>query len=179
MTAADMVVVDLEGNVLEGKYRPSSDLPTHLVLYKHFKKIGGVTHTHSRWATVYSQANLPIPALGTTHADVFYGDVPATRQLTPAEIQGEYEKQTGNVIVEAFRDLDPTSIPGVLVSGHGPFTWGKNANHSVEVAITLEEVAMMAWNTRMLNPQVSFQQELLDKHYFRKHGANAYYGQKG
>lgn len=179
MTPEDMVVVDLDGNVIEGKLSPSSDLPTHIELYKAFSDIGGVTHTHSNWATIFSQAGISIPALGTTHADAFYGSVPVTRRLTEQEINGEYEKETGRVIVETFNKLDPESIPAVLVNSHGPFTWGKDASKSVENAIILEEVAMMAWHTLMLNNKVDFQQELLDKHYFRKHGPNAYYGQKG
>ncbi len=179
MTPEDMVVVDLDGNVVEGKLKPSSDLDTHLVLYKAFPEIGGVVHTHSRWATVFSQAGVGIPPLGTTHADVFYGEVPVTRKMTDQEIRGEYEKETGNVIVETFRDRKPLEIPGVLVNGHGPFTWGKNAAKAVETAITLEEVAMMAWHTLKLNPDANLQQTLLDKHYLRKHGAGAYYGQGG
>ena len=179
MTAEDMVVVDLEGKVVEGSLNPSSDLPTHLELYKAFPAIGGVTHTHSRWATVFSQAGRPIPALGTTHADAFYGPVPVTRPMTEAEIRGEYEKETGRVIVETFAGLDPEQIPAVLVHSHGPFTWGKDAMKSVENAITLEEVAMMAHYTLQLAPDARLQQELLDKHFLRKHGAGAYYGQGG
>ena len=177
MTPEDMVVVDMEGNVVEGKYRPSSDLPTHLELYKAFPEIGGVTHTHSKWATIFSQAGIPIKALGTTHADTFYGDILCTRKLTAQELAGEYEKETGKVIVETFAGKNAQDIPAVLVNTHGPFTWGKTALKSVENAITLEEVAMMAWYTLRLNPYAVFQQELADKHYFRKHGANAYYGQ--
>ena len=178
MTAADMVVVDPEGNVVEGNLNPSSDLPTHLELYKAFPEIGGIAHSHSRWATIFAQAGKSVKALGTTHADAFYGDVPCTRKLTPQEISGEYEKETGTVIIEAFRGIDPLSIPAVLVNSHGPFTWGESAAKSVEHAIILEETAMMAWHTLSLNPNTEFQQELADKHYFRKHGANAYYGQK-
>lgn len=178
MTAEDMVVVDLDGNRVEGKWNPSSDLKTHLALYRTFPKIGGVTHTHSRWATIFAQAEMPIPIAGTTHADAFYGDVPCTRKLTPEEISRDYELETGNVICETFANCDPMDIPAVLVCSHGPFTWGANANKSVENAIILEEVAMMAWHTMTLNPKASFQQELADKHYFRKHGPNAYYGQK-
>jgi L-ribulose-5-phosphate 4-epimerase len=178
MTPDDMVVVDLDGNVVEGKLNPSSDLPTHLELYKNFKEIGGVTHTHSRWATIFSQACMPIPALGTTHADAFYGNVPCTRKLTPHEIEEAYEKNTGTVIVEAFENINPNDIPAVLVSSHGPFTWGKDAKKSVEYSIILEEVAMMAYHTVILNANATIQKELVDKHYLRKHGANAYYGQK-
>ena len=177
MQPEDMVVVDLEGNRVEGKWNPSSDTPTHLVLYKAFADIGAVVHTHSRWATIFSQAGMAVPALGTTHADAFYGDVPCTRKMTSAEIAGDYEAETGNVIVETFRGKDPMEVPAVLVNSHGPFTWGKNATKAVENSVILEEVAMMAWHTVHMNPGVSFQQELADKHYFRKHGANAYYGQ--
>ena len=177
MRAEDMVVVDLEGNVIEGDLKPSSDLPTHLELYKAFPEIGGITHTHSRWATVFSQTGAPIPALGTTHADVFYGPVPVTRKLTEQEIRGAYEKETGKVIVETFLGRNPNEIPAVLVHSHGPFIWGKNAMKSVENAITLEEVAMMAYYTLQITPTAQIQQTLLDKHFLRKHGTNAYYGQ--
>jgi L-ribulose-5-phosphate 4-epimerase len=179
MQPEDMVVVDLDGNRVEGKWNPSSDTPTHLVLYKAFPEIGGVVHTHSRWATIFSQAGMDVPALGTTHADAFYGDVPCTRKMTFEEIAGAYEAETGNVIVETFQGKDPMEIPAVLVNSHGPFTWGKNAAKAVENSVILEEVAMMAWHTVRMNPGVTFQQELADKHYFRKHGANAYYGQEG
>lgn len=178
MTPEDMVIVDLNGNIVEGKRRPSSDLPTHLELYRQFGNIGGITHTHSRWATVFAQAGRTIPMLGTTHADTFYGDIPCTRKLTADEISGEYERETGRVICEAFAGKNPMDIPGVLVYSHGPFTWGKSAEGSVENAVVLEETAMIAWHTLKLNPAVEFQKELADKHYFRKHGANAYYGQK-
>lgn len=178
MTPDDMVIVDLNGNIVEGKRRPSSDLPTHLELYRQFGNIGGITHTHSRWATVFAQACRTIPMLGTTHADTFYGDIPCTRKLTADEISGEYERETGRVICEAFARKNPMDIPGVLVYSHGPFTWGKSAEGSVENAVVLEETAMIAWHTLKLNPTVEFQKELADKHYFRKHGANAYYGQK-
>lgn len=178
MTAEDMVVVDLNGNVIEGELNPSSDTPTHLELYRSFEKIGGITHTHSRWATVFSQCAKSIPALGTTHADTFYGDIPCTRKMTEEEIFGEYEKETGKVIAEQFNADTIMQIPAVLVHSHGPFTWGINAEKSVENAIILEEVAMMAWHTQMMNPKADIQQELLDKHYLRKHGENAYYGQK-
>ena len=179
MTAEDMVVVDMEGNVIEGKLKPSSDLPTHIELYKAFPDIGGITHTHSRWATIFAQAGKPIPALGTTHADVFYGEIPVTRKMSPEEIEGQYEKETGKVIVEAFSELDPNEIPAALVYSHGPFIWGKDAMKSVENAITLEEVAMMAYYTLQMNGNAQIQQKLLDKHFLRKHGANAYYGQEG
>lgn len=179
MEPEDMVVVDLEGNKVEGKWNPSSDLATHLEIYRTFSEIGGITHTHSRWATIYSQAECCIPILGTTHADAFYGDVPCTRKLTAEEIAGDYERETGKVICETFADGDPMMIPAVLVNSHGPFTWGKDAAKSVENAIILEEVAMMAWHAERLNQNVEFQQELADKHYFRKHGPGAYYGQKG
>lgn len=178
MTAEDMVVVNLAGEKIEGKYAPSSDLATHLALYKAYPEIGGITHTHSRWATIFAQAGLPIPMLGTTHADTFYGDIPCTRRLTPQEIADEYEKETGNIIIEAFDNIAPMDIPGVLVNSHGPFAWGKDAAKSVENALVLEECAMMAWHTLALNKEVDFQQELADKHYFRKHGPNAYYGQR-
>ena len=178
MTPDDMVIVDLNGNIVEGKRRPSSDLPTHLELYRQFGNIGGITHTHSRWATAFAQAGRSIPMLGTTHADTLYGDIPCTRKLTADEISGEYERETGRVICEAFAGKNPMDIPGVLVYSHGPFTWGKSAEGSVENAVVLEETAMIAWHTLKLNPTVEFQKELADKHYFRKHGANAYYGQK-
>jgi L-ribulose-5-phosphate 4-epimerase len=179
MKPEDMVVVDLQGNRVEGKWNPSSDLPTHLVLYRTYPEIGGIVHTHSRWATIFSQAGRDIPALGTTHADTFYGSVPCTRKLTAEEIAGNYEEQTGNVIVETFADRNVMDVPAVLVQSHGPFTWGKNPQKAVENSVILEEVAMMAWNSLAMNPQIQFQQELLDKHYFRKHGAGAYYGQEG
>ena len=178
MRPEDMVVTDLEGNVVEGDLCPSSDLPTHIRLYKGFPAITAVAHTHSRWATVFSQAGMPVPMLGTTHADSFYGDIPCTRAMTKKEIEGAYEWDTGTVILEAFEGRDPLAVPGALVCSHGPFTWGKNAMDAVKNAIVLEEVAMMAWHTVRLNPEATFQQELADKHYFRKHGANAYYGQK-
>lgn len=179
MKPEDMVVVDLQGNRVEGKWNPSSDLDTHLVLYRNYPEIGGVVHTHSRWATIMAQAGREIPALGTTHADTFYGSVLCTRKMTPEEIFRKYEEETGNVIVETFRDRNVMDVPGVLVHSHGPFTWGKNPQKAVENAVVLEEIAMMAWHTLAMNPQASIQQELLDKHYFRKHGAGAYYGQEG
>ena len=178
MTADDMVVVDLDGNVVEGSLNPSSDTPTHLELYKAYPAIGGVVHTHSRWATTFAQAGLPIPALGTTHADDFYGDIPVSRKMTPEEIAGEYEKETGKVILETVGD-NATDVPAVLVHSHGPFAWGKDAMAAVHNAVVLEEVAFMAWHAMQLNPGLPrMQQELLDKHFLRKHGKNAYYGQK-
>ena len=180
MTADDMVVLDLEGNVVEGKLRPSSDTPTHLELFKSFDGIGGIVHTHSRWATIFAQAGRGIPPLGTTHGDYFYGEIPCTRKLTPEEISGDYEKETGTVIIERFKELDPLSTPGVVVYSHGPFSWGKNPHEAVHNAVVMEEVAMMAWHTLELagGNLPNMQQELMDKHYFRKHGKNAYYGQK-
>lgn len=177
MTADDIVVTDLDGKIVEGYMRPSSDLDTHIELYKSFANINAVVHTHSRWATIFAQAGKEIPMLGTTHADTFYGNVPCTRKMTAEEIANNYEKETGCVIAERFENLDPLAIPAVIVNSHGPFTWGKNSYEAVKNAIILEEVAMMAWHTLTLNGEASFQQELADKHYFRKHGANAYYGQ--
>jgi L-ribulose-5-phosphate 4-epimerase len=173
----DMVVTDLNGNVVEGNLRPSSDTPTHCALYRAFPNIGGVAHTHSRWATVWAQAGVGIPALGTTHADHFYGEVPCTRPMTPQEIAGEYEAETGRVIVEAFAQKDPNQIPAALVFSHGPFTWGMSAKSAVENAVVLEEVAMMAWHTVQLAGTKPIQQALLDRHFLRKHGEHAYYGQ--
>ncbi|NLC68812.1 MAG: L-ribulose-5-phosphate 4-epimerase [Clostridiaceae bacterium] len=237
----DLVVVDLEGNIAEGKLRPSSDTATHLVLYKAFPGIGGVVHTHSRWATIFAQAGLPIPPLGTTHADYFSREVPCTRKLTAAEINGNYEKETGNVIVETFNNIDPCHVPGVLVNEHGPFCWGKDAVEAVFHAVVMEEIAMMTYHTLMLKGTVhgvkpvlrpgleyaktmhesqggmpparsvspgncmlpgngmspagnaspadnispagsimlSISGELIKKHFYRKHGKNAYYGQAG
>ena len=177
MTVNDIVVTDIDGRIIEGHLKPSSDLDTHLELYKGFPNITAVVHTHSRWATIFAQAGKDIPMLGTTHADTFYGNIPCTRKMTAEEIAGNYEKETGTVILERFRELDPIAIPGVVVYSHGPFTWGKNAHDAVKNAIVLEEVAMMAWHTRLLNHEASLQQELADKHYFRKHGEGAYYGQ--
>ena len=178
MTADDMVVVDLQGNVVEGKWKPSSDTPTHLVLYNAFPHIGGVVHTHSRNATSWAQAGRGIPAYGTTHGDYFYGEIPCTRAMTPTEIETEYEKNTGTVIIETFDGIDPMSIPAVLVKRHGPFIWGNDAAEAVHNAVVLEEVAYMNFHALMLNPGVgAMQKELLDKHYLRKHGKNAYYGQ--
>ncbi|WP_160724407.1 L-ribulose-5-phosphate 4-epimerase [Bacillus sp. USDA818B3_A] len=177
----DLVVLDLDGNIVEGTLRPSSDTPTHLALYRAFPQIGGIVHTHSPGATSWAQAGRPIPALGTTHADYFYGEIPCTRTLTQEEIERGYELETGNVIIETFekQGLDPVAMPGILLSGHAPFSWGKNADQAVHNAVVLEEVAKMALNTFILNPQIQpIDQYLLDKHYLRKHGANAYYGQK-
>lgn len=178
MQIEDMVVVNLEGEVVEGKYRPSSDLLTHLELYKAWPMIGGIVHTHSTWATSWAQARRSIPCYGTTHADYIYGDVPCARSLTTEEIQGSYEKNTGLVILEAFQNRDPVATPAVLCSNHGPFTWGKDAQEAVYNAVVLEEVARMAYRCEMLNPTIQqAPQQLQDKHYYRKHGANAYYGQ--
>ena len=179
MTPEDMVVVDLSGAVVEGKWKPSSDTATHLELYKAFPDCGGVVHTHSRWATSFAQAGVPIRAMGTTHADYFYGDVPCTRAMTDAEIGGEYEKETGKVIVETFAGRDSAAVPGVLVFAHGPFTWGKDPAEAVHNATVLEEVAFMNYHALRLDPaRGSIQRALLDRHYLRKHGKNAYYGQE-
>lgn len=179
MTPDDMVLMNLKGEIVEGKYKPSSDTPTHLELYKAFQNIGGVVHTHSRWATSFAQAGMGIPPLGTTHADYFYGEIPCTRAMNGAEINGEYEKETGTVIIEAFKNIDPMSIPAVLVKSHGPFTWGTSADDAVHNAVVLEEAAFMAYHALTLNKGLpSMDKTLLDKHYLRKHGANAYYGQK-
>ena len=179
MKPEDMVVVDLEGNVVEGSLRPSSDTPTHVELYKAFPNVGGIVHTHSSWATSWAQAGRGIPCYGTTHADYFYGEIPCARVLTPEEVEEAYEKNTGKVIIEAFEDRDPMSVPGVLCTSHGPFSWGKDAAEAVHNAVVLEEVAKMATRTEMLNPQVKpAVQYVQDKHYFRKHGPGAYYGQK-
>jgi len=180
MTAEHMVTVELEtGKTVDSNLSPSSDTATHLALYKAFPNIGGIVHTHSRWATIFAQAGMDIPALGTTHADYFYGSIPCTRKMTSDEITGEYEKDTGKVIIESFTDLDPDTVPAALVYSHGPFTWGKDAFDAVHNAVVLEEVAFMAWHDIMINPTLEpMQQELLNKHYLRKHGKNAYYGQK-
>ena len=178
MSAEDMVVVDLDGKVVEGKWKPSSDTATHLVLYRAFPRCGGIVHTHSRWATSFAQAGVGIAPLGTTQGDYFYGEIPCTRLMTPEEIDGEYEKKTGNVIVETFQKMNPAAIPAVLVHSHGPFTWGEDAVEAVHNAVVLEEIAFMNFHALQLNPaQTRMQQELLDKHYLRKHGAKAYYGQ--
>ena len=178
MKPEDMVVVDIEGKKVEGKMNPSSDTPTHVELYKAFPECGGIVHTHSRWATTFAQAGLDIPAMGTTQADYFYGDIPCTRMLTPEEIAGEYEKETGSVIIETFRDRSPADIPGVVVHSHGPFAWGASAHEAVHNAVVMEEVAFMDWHAMMIAPGAGrMQSELLDRHYLRKHGKNAYYGQ--
>jgi len=181
MTAQDMVVVEIAtGAVVEGSKKPSSDTPTHLALYRRYPDIGGIVHTHSRHATIWAQAGLDLPAWGTTHADYFYGAIPCTRQMTDDEIHGEYEYQTGEVIIETFgkRDLNPLHVPAVLVHSHGPFAWGKDAADAVHNAVVLEECACMGLFSRQLAPQLpEMQSALLDKHYLRKHGANAYYGQ--
>lgn len=180
MTWQDMVLVDLDGKVVDSKWKPSSDTPTHLILYHDFKEIGGVVHTHSEWATSWAQMGLSIPALGTTHADYFYGEIPCTRKLTKEEVNGQYELETGRVIVEAFRNknIDPSAVPAVLIDGHGPFSWGKSANDAVHNAVVLEQVAKMAHHALTMNKVTDIDQFLLDKHYLRKHGKNAYYGQK-
>ena len=179
MKVDDMVVVELEtGKVVEGSLKPSSDTATHLELYKAFPNIGGIVHTHSRWATTFAQAGRGIMALGTTHGDYFYGEIPCTRKMTKTEIEGEYEKETGTVIIETFKDKNPDAIPSVLIYSHGPFSWGTDAMDAVHNAVILEEIAFMNFHTTMLEPSIPpMQQELLNKHYLRKHGANAYYGQ--
>ena len=178
MTVADMAVVDLDGKTVEGRLRPSSDMDTHLELYRSFPAIGGIVHTHSAWAASWAQACRPIPALGTTHADYFYGDIPCTRALSPAETKGDFEQNTGRVIVETVDSATVLDVPAILVANHGPFTWGRNPADAVYHAVVLEEVAKMAWRTLLLNPDSRLPQELLDRHYQRKHGSNAYYGQK-
>jgi len=183
MTIDDIVIVEAEsGKKVDGKLSPSSDTATHLELYKAFPNIGGIVHTHSRWATIFAQSGLGIQPLGTTHADYFYGEIPCTRKMKDAEITGEYETETGKVIIETFAKIDPDCVPAVLVYSHGPFTWGKNADDAVHNAVVLEEVAFMAWHNLKLasgtDAVTPMQKELLDKHYLRKHGKDAYYGQK-
>lgn len=179
MKASDMVVVDMDGNVVEGDLKPSSDTPTHIELYKSFPEISGITHTHSRWATIMAQAKLDVKAAGTTHADYFYGPIPVTRDMTKEEIEGEYEKNTGLVIIETFkeRNIKADKVPAVLVANHGPFTFGKDAEDSVFHSVVLEEVAFMDWHLESLEKKNPMSQDLLDKHYLRKHGENSYYGQ--
>ncbi|MEI7831331.1 MAG: L-ribulose-5-phosphate 4-epimerase [Prolixibacteraceae bacterium] len=180
MTWQDMVLVDLDGKVVDSKLKPSSDTPTHLLLYKEFDQIGGIVHSHSEWATSWAQMGLPIPALGTTHADYFYGEIPCTRKLTENEVKGDYELATGMVIAETFKNrrIDPLAVPAVLVEGHGPFAWGKDASDAVHNAVVLEQVAKMAHHAITMNKVTGIDQFLLDKHYLRKHGKDAYYGQK-
>ena len=181
MTPEDMVAVDLEtGETVEGKWKPSSDTATHLELYRNFPELGGITHTHSVNAVSYAQAGKDIPALGTTHADYFYGDIPCTRELTKEEVETAYELNTGKVIAETIKErkIAPLTVPGIIVKNHGPFTWGKDAAASVYHAVVMETVAEMALKTLLINPEASIQQYVLDKHYMRKHGPNAYYGQK-
>ncbi|MBN2611644.1 MAG: L-ribulose-5-phosphate 4-epimerase [Bacteroidales bacterium] len=177
MKPEDMVVTDMDGNIVEGKLKPSSDTATHLVLYRNFKNIGGIVHTHSEWATSWAQAGLGIPCYGTTHADYFYGTIPCTRRMKKKEIKGNYEEETGNVIVERFRKINPDDVPGVLVNNHGPFSWGKDPDNAVHNAVVMEEVAKMAFRTQVLGNDIPIRQALLDKHFLRKHGSNAYYGQ--
>ncbi|WP_260288616.1 L-ribulose-5-phosphate 4-epimerase [Peribacillus aracenensis] len=178
LKAGDLPVVDLDGNMVEGDLNPSSDTATHLELYKAFPKIGGVVHTHSPWCTKWAQAGRAIPSFGTTHADYFYGEIPCTRKLTPFEIANLYEKNTGKVIIDTFKDLNPSFIPGVIVNSHGPFNWGKDPLKAVENAVIMEEIAKLAYYTQSLSPQInSIDDHLLDKHFLRKHGKNAYYGQ--
>jgi L-ribulose-5-phosphate 4-epimerase len=178
MKPSDMVVIDLGGKKVEGNLKPSSDTPTHIELYKAFNKIGAIVHTHSTFATSWAQAGRSIPALGTTHADHFYGEIPCTRKLTVEEINSDYEMETGKVIIETFENIDPEAIPGVLVNDHGPFSWGSDPSKAVYNAVVLEEVARMALFTKQIGFSDPVDQELLDKHYLRKHGKNAYYGQK-
>jgi L-ribulose-5-phosphate 4-epimerase len=180
MHATDMTVVDLEGNVVWGQYKPSSDTPTHLELYKAFPEAQGIVHTHARYSTVWAQACRDLPVYGTTHADYFHGAVPCTRKLSSAEIRTDYELNTGRVIVECFRErnVDPEAVPGVLVARHAPFTWGRSAAEAVHNAVVMEECAAMAMQTVLLSPEIRpLERELIDKHYFRKHGTKAYYGQ--
>jgi len=179
MKPKDMVVVDLKtGETVEGDLNPSSDTPTHLVLYRAFPNIGGVVHTHSTYATAWAQAGRDIPNIGTTHADYFYKDIPCTRSMNEQEVKGEYELETGNVIVERFKDIDPDATPGVLVKNHGPFSWGKNPDNAVYNAKVMEQCAHMAFVSLMVNPETTMNPLLVEKHYMRKHGPNAYYGQK-
>lgn len=181
MTVDDIVILDLDGNKIDGRLNPSTDTDTHLALYRRYPDIGGIVHTHSRWATIFAQAKAGIPALGTTHADYFYGEIPCTREMTSREISGEYELETGNVIIETMgeRGIDPMDIPAILVASHGPFTWGSSAKEAVHNAVVLEEVAMMAWHSMQMSGvhAKSMQGKLIDKHFLRKHGKGAYYGQ--
>ena len=177
MRMEHMVVLDADGKIVEGELKPSSDAPTHVELYRQFKEIGGVVHTHSEWATSWAQAGKSIPAYGTTHADYFHGEIPCARTLTREEVETEYELNTGKVIVEAFKSLNYKNKPGVLIHGHGPFAWGKNGKDAVHNAVVMEEVAKMAIRTEVLGNRIPIDQFLLDKHYLRKHGQDAYYGQ--
>ncbi|NLK22399.1 MAG: L-ribulose-5-phosphate 4-epimerase [Epulopiscium sp.] len=178
LTEAKLIVLDLEGKIIEGNLNPSSDTATHLVLYNKFKEIGGVVHTHSSWATAWAQAGRGIPPMGTTHGDYFYGEIPCTRKMTSKEIEGAYEKETGNVIVETFKNMNPMEIPGVLVHSHGPFTWGTDSMNAVHNSVVMEEVAKMTYHSMVISPDKgNMDQVLLDKHFLRKHGKNAYYGQ--
>lgn len=174
----DMVLLDMEGNVVEGKWKPSSDTQTHLALYRAFENIGGVVHTHSTYATAWAQAGLDIPNIGTTHADYFSREIPCTRDMTETEVKGEYELETGNVIIERFNQINPVHVPGVLVKNHGPFSWGKDAQDAVHNAVVMEQVAKMAFIAYNINPQLDMNPLLIEKHFMRKHGPNAYYGQK-
>ena len=178
MKAEDMVVLDMEGKILEGKLKPSSDTATHLVLYHAFPAIGGIVHTHSTYATAWAQAGKDIPSIGTTHADYFYEAIPCTRQMTKEEVEADYEKETGNVIVERFKNINPAFVPGVLVENHGPFSWGKDADEAVHNAVVMEQVAKMAYISYTINPFPTMNNHLIEKHFNRKHGPNAYYGQK-
>jgi Ribulose-5-phosphate 4-epimerase and related epimerases and aldolases len=177
MKADDMVVVDLDGKIIEGKYKPSSDTPTHIALYKAFSAIGGIVHTHSTYATAWAQSGVDIPNIGTTHSDYFHDAIPCTRDMTEAEVNGEYELETGQVIVERFKNLNPEHTPGVLVKNHGPFTWGKDADNAVHNAVVLEEIAKMASISYTINPSLTMNPLLIEKHFSRKHGPKAYYGQ--
>lgn len=177
MKPEDMVVVNLDGEIVEGKLKPSSDTPTHLVLYKSFSNIGGIVHTHSTYATAWAQAGKDIPNIGTTHADYFSDNIPCTNDMTREEVEGEYEKETGKVIVKRFEELNPDFVPGVLVKNHGPFSWGKDAHEAVHNAVVMEQVAKMAFISLNINPNLTMNQHLITKHFQRKHGKNAYYGQ--
>lgn len=178
MKVSDMVVVDLDGNIVEGDLKPSSDTPTHLVLYKAFPEIGGIVHTHSTYATAWAQAGIDLPNIGTTHADYFHDAIPCTDDMTEAEVKGQYELETGNVIVERFKGLNPVHTPGVLVKNHGPFAWGKNPADAVHNAVVMEQVAKMAFIAYSVNPDLTMNPLLIEKHFNRKHGPGAYYGQK-
>lgn len=177
MKAEHMVVVDLEGNIVEGDLKPSSDTATHIELYKAFPNIGGIVHTHSTYATAWAQAGCDIPNIGTTHADYFSESIPCTRDMTQQEVEGEYEKETGTVIIEKFNDINPDFVPGVIVKNHGPFSWGKDAHDAVHNAVVMEQVAKMAFIAYSVNPDLTMNEHLIKKHFYRKHGPNAYYGQ--